>query len=400
MPDLRSSFRRFRRLAFATVVVVVGACLVVPGGGPGSAAAQTTDLATRRAEIRAEQARVAAQVDALRADQKQVVAALGAMDANVRGLEAMLADARRQSEQSAADAARAEADAIATRIEIDALTEKVRNYAIAAYIDPPGDDLLRRFEAGSAQEDATRRALMDLRSGNDADSLEQLRAVKERLDEELERAETARREADAHVAEAETALAQLSTARATQLAFAEQVRTRLDERLSDAAHLAQLDASLIVPDPADSDLARAVDGVPGTNPVPTVPTRPSLTTVGGITVATSIANDLRNMLAAASTAGIRLGGYGYRDINAQIQLRRQNCGTSDFAIWQMAADSCRPPTARPGYSAHEKGLAIDFQVNGVFIRSHSEPGWQWLNANAGRYGFINLPSEPWHWSHP
>lgn len=22
----------------------------------------------------------------------------------------------------------------------------------------------------------------------------------------------------------------------------------------------------------------------------------------------------------------------------------------------------------------------------------------WLHANAGRFGFVNLPSEPWHWS--
>ncbi|WNG61464.1 M15 family metallopeptidase [Archangium gephyra] len=25
-------------------------------------------------------------------------------------------------------------------------------------------------------------------------------------------------------------------------------------------------------------------------------------------------------------------------------------------------------------------------------------GFVWLKANAARYGFINLPSEPWHWS--
>ena len=91
-------------------------------------------------------------------------------------------------------------------------------------------------------------------------------------------------------------------------------------------------------------------------------------------------------------------GYGYRDINAQIQLRRQNCGTSDYAVWYAPADSCRPPTARPGYSMHERGLAIDFQSNGSFINSRSNPGYIWLAANAGRFGFFNLPSEPWHWS--
>lgn len=399
MTNLLRPLRRIRRLALATTVVLLGTYLLA-SGSETTAGAQTADAAARRAEIRAEQARVAAQVDALRGDQREVIAALAAMDANVRGLEATVGEAKRRAEQSRADSERAEAEAAATRTEIDDLTEQAVRYAVAAYVDPPGDDLLRRFEAGSAQEDATRRALLDLRSGNDADALEQLRAAKQRLDDEIDRADRARRDAEAQVAEAETALERLSSARATQMAFAERVRQRLDERLSDAAYLSRMDAAIGASNSADADLANAVDNVPGTNPVPNVPGRPSLTTVGGITVATSIANDVRNLLAAASSAGIRLGGYGYRDINVQIQLRRQNCGTSDFAIWQMAADSCRPPTARPGYSAHEKGLAIDFHVNGTFIHSHSEAAWQWLNANASRYGFTNLPSEPWHWSHP
>jgi LAS superfamily LD-carboxypeptidase LdcB len=64
----------------------------------------------------------------------------------------------------------------------------------------------------------------------------------------------------------------------------------------------------------------------------------------------------------------------------------------------MPASQCRPPTARPGTSQHEKGLAIDFTYNGRLIRSRSSAGYQWLAANAAAYGFKNLPSEPWHWS--
>ncbi len=43
---------------------------------------------------------------------------------------------------------------------------------------------------------------------------------------------------------------------------------------------------------------------------------------------------------------------------------------------------------------HERGLAIDFSNCGV----RSTPCYQWLAANAHRFGFFNLPSEPWHWS--
>ncbi len=64
----------------------------------------------------------------------------------------------------------------------------------------------------------------------------------------------------------------------------------------------------------------------------------------------------------------------------------------------MDPTQCRPETARPGSSKHEVGLAIDFTYNGQVIRSRSNAGFVWLAANAGSYGFANLPSEPWHWS--
>jgi LAS superfamily LD-carboxypeptidase LdcB len=64
----------------------------------------------------------------------------------------------------------------------------------------------------------------------------------------------------------------------------------------------------------------------------------------------------------------------------------------------MNPDACSPPTAIPGRSKHEQGLAIDFSHNGRAIQTRSSPAFQWLAANAGSYGFRNLPSEPWHWS--
>jgi hypothetical protein len=124
----------------------------------------------------------------------------------------------------------------------------------------------------------------------------------------------------------------------------------------------------------------------------------SLTTVGGITVASSIAGQLQGLLSAASSAGINLSGGGYRDPAGQIAVRRSNCGTSDYAIYEMPASSCSPPTARPGASQHERGLAIDFSANGSLIQSRSSAAFQWLAGNASSYGFYNLPSEPWHWS--
>ncbi len=407
----------FSALLLGTVGVAIGSSV--------DAGAVATDARTQRANVRAEQAKVAAQVDALEGSKAQVLAALATLNENVRGQQAALSEARRQADQSAAEAAQAERDAAETTRELEALKAKMAKYAVKAYVDPPGEALMRRFEASSAQEDATRTALLSMQSRSDNDVVDQLRSTKSRLEDQLSRARAANAAAEAHAAEAEGALQSLSAAQAQQQAFAAQVRQRLDERLADAAYLSRLDASFGAAIAAEeAALARAVVGIPATPPgaggttdgggssSTTTPTtqpgtggavpvpRPPLTTVNGITVASSIAGDLRAMMAAASAAGFTLGGYGYRDINVQIQLRRQNCGTSEYAIWQMPADACSPPTARPGLSWHEQGLAVDFQANGTFINSRSNPAFVWLAANAGRYGFTNLPSEPWHWSHP
>ena len=386
--------------------------------------AVATDTRTKRANVRSEQAKVAAKVNALESSQDQVMAALQAMEENVRGQQAVLSEARRQAEVSAAEAAQAEKDAAQTTRDLDALRARVARYAVKAYVEPPGEELMRRFEAASAQEDATRNAFLNMQSRSDSDVIDQLRSTKARLEDELARAQAAKSAAETHAAEAEGALQSLSVAQSQQQAYASQVRQRLDETLSDAAFLSRMDAELGRQIAAEAAaLARAVVGVPssgsgsgsgssntttppssgsgtttttppsGNNPYPT----PALTTVNGITVASSVADRVRGLLNAASADGINLTGYGYRDFNAQIALRRQNCGTTQYAIWEMPPDACSPPTARPGYSYHERGLAIDFMANGRFINSRSNPGFIWLAANAGRFGFYNLPSEPWHW---
>jgi Mannosyl-glycoprotein endo-beta-N-acetylglucosaminidase/D-alanyl-D-alanine carboxypeptidase len=119
-----------------------------------------------------------------------------------------------------------------------------------------------------------------------------------------------------------------------------------------------------------------------------------LTTVGGITVDSSIASQVSALLEAARADGLLLSGSGYRSHQDQIDLRRAHCGSSDYAIYEMPSSRCSPPTARPGASMHERGLAIDF----ANCADHSTSCWQWLSRHAAIYGLFNLPSEPWHWS--
>ena len=111
-----------------------------------------------------------------------------------------------------------------------------------------------------------------------------------------------------------------------------------------------------------------------------------------------IVNNLGRMLDAAAKAGIVLGGSGYRSDDRQIQLRRQHCGPTDYDIYDKPSLLCNPPVARPGFSMHEQGLAVDFTYNGGLIRTHSSKAYKWLAAHASDYGFYNLPAEAWHWS--
>ena len=286
--------------AMGALALLLGLGIVLPAG------ATATDARSQRAAVRASQAQVASQVDALEGSQASVSAALAALEENVRGQEAAVSDARRQADASNAEAREAEAAAIETNKELAALRAKVAKYAVAAYVDPPGEEMLRRFEAVTAQEDETRRALLEMRSGSDTDAIDRLRTTRQRLEDQQKRAENAKAEAEAHVAEAERALTSLTAAKDQQAAFATQVRLRLDERLSDAAYLSKLDASFGAQIAAEeAALASSVSRVPvgpggssgGSTPPVTTPggsvSGPSLTTVGGITVNSRIAESLR-----------------------------------------------------------------------------------------------------------
>jgi LAS superfamily LD-carboxypeptidase LdcB len=112
----------------------------------------------------------------------------------------------------------------------------------------------------------------------------------------------------------------------------------------------------------------------------------------------AIAAQLDALLAAAERDGVHLTGSGYRSHERQIELRREHCGTSQYAVYEMPSSQCSPPTARPGNSMHEQGLAIDFSCDGALINSRSSACFTWLTVWAPRHGLHNLPSEPWHWS--
>ncbi len=126
--------------------------------------------------------------------------------------------------------------------------------------------------------------------------------------------------------------------------------------------------------------------------------------VYGFITCKSISEKLTAMLDSAKKDSIALGGGGFRTLTEQLNLRRKNCGGSDeFSLYKKAAKECSPPTAIPGTSRHEQGLAFDFTCNGKGIinvqkRPETAVCFEWLKKNASTYGLKNLPVENWHWS--
>lgn len=116
-------------------------------------------------------------------------------------------------------------------------------------------------------------------------------------------------------------------------------------------------------------------------------------------VCNKIASNVQAMVALAKSQGINLDGWGWRSQSQQIQLRIRHCGgNTQYNVYQKPSSQCLPPTARPGASRHESGLAIDFKCDGVVVQTRDNKCFLWLNQNAGKFGLFNLSSEPWHWS--
>lgn len=393
-----------RWLAVLIAVVAVAAL-----GGGADAQRSDADLRAERDRLRQERAAMAGDLDVAKAETDEMIEALNALDENVRAEEAQLEDARRlvaQAEEQVAEARAAEEQAQA---EVDELRAAMAQMAVDAYVSPPEQDELTVVLTGDLGSAPERQALLEMSATNQADVIERFRAAVEDLEIQTQSAEAAQERAEAAAAEVEERLGVVQEARDEQAVVAAQVQQRLDALLHEAAELESAEKAItdeLAEREAErkrQEMARLQEqlaqasrrngsaNVPGYGQI-------SLTTVGGITVNSQIASQLQAMLQAAAADGIILTGGGYRDSAQQIALRRAHCGTSHYAVYQMSPGSCRPPTARPGQSLHERGLAIDFVANGRSISSRNTDGFRWLAANAANYGFYNLPSEPWHWS--
>jgi D-alanyl-D-alanine carboxypeptidase len=416
--------RRWFRRADARVGLALAAVLValIPQAtearpaqeGPG----QTTQQ--RRDDVRERQGEVALEVGALEAQHAQLNAALAALDANVATQQAEVQEAQRAAAEAAEDLVEAQAAVAAAEARIDELDEATDEFVVEAYLNPPSDDALDALLADSISDATVEQVLIELHANGAADVFDQLRQAHEDLEYERANREAIAAEAERKHDAAEDELEQLEAARAQQARFVEDAETALDRKLVEAENLAELDAQLSQQIAAEqAALARQLEaarraaeanggggggatgsvGGPATvTPVPGGLARVNCPGGGAITVAGQLASGLQGLLEAAAADGLVLCGWGYRSSERQVALRRAHCGSSEYAIWSMPSWQCSPPTARPGRSMHEQGLAVDFTCHGSGIGSRSNRCYQWLAGHAGSFGLVNLPSEPWHWS--
>jgi LAS superfamily LD-carboxypeptidase LdcB len=319
-----------------------------------------------------------------------------------------------------------------TEGRIDTLLSESDGVVVDAFMNPPNIDTLDTVAATSINDATVKQAILDLQADDDAAVLARLDDTRVELEADKEVRADARDAAEEQRSEREARLSDLQAATSQQADFVGEVNDRLDRNLSEADALAALDPEMAerirteqaalaaklkeIQDAeayqqavaalqeaerqAEEAAAAAAAAAPPELGAPSGQLADVPCPGGGsITVDSSLEAPLSAMLPAAANDGASLCGGGYRNPQEQIELRKQNCGTSDYLIYEAPSSACSPPTARPGSSEHERGLAIDFTCNGGGVISGSgSVCFQWLEANGASYGLYNLPSEPWHWS--
>ena len=405
--------QRARRAPRARRVAAVALAIVASAAVPTTQATAAPDqeeptAAEEQAEVRERQGEVALEIEVVEAHATDLTAALDTLKANVATREAELADANAAAETAAADLAAAETAVKDAEAQLLIRQGAADSLAVESYMEPPSYTAFDALYADTFSDAVMIQSLLDLQADAEADVIADLRDAETMLETQRDARATASAEALEKQQAAETELAETTAARDQQSRFVAAAQAALDQRLAESANLEARDAELSAQIAEEQRvLALQLAQIASQLPPPSAPetsgdvttARVNCRTGEQITVAASIAQNVQSLLNAADGDGVTLCGWGYRSTDDQIRLRREHCGPSDYAIWDMPSSQCNPPTARPGTSQHEKGLAIDFTCNGgSSIGSHSSPCFQWLDAHAADYGLYNYPVEPWHWS--
>ncbi len=397
---------RSRRSRALILVALVVSSLAI---GESTALAQDDEerleeLKDERERIQIEVATAATKIDAATADFDVVAQALDDINGLVDLQEARLADARQavRSAEALVEQAVLRREEIAT--EMNELRMVVTDLAVASFTGEAGEngeDLTAFLLSDDPTEAVRRRSLVQFQTGNLADALDRMR----QLEAEVEQVEIDRtRAVEAAVVNRTEALerqTEVDLALDAQLELVLDVEARLENRLAEAQYLTEIDADKaaeirqqeeVISRRIREEAARkaAAEAARRAAARPPPADIADMVQAEGFWVHKDVADVVGRMMRAARADGVNLSGYSYRSPQRTAELRVIN-GCPD--VYESSPSRCRIPTARPGQSMHERGLAIDFRSCW-----RGSDCFTWLSNNASKYGYRNLPSESWHWS--
>lgn len=398
-------------LAAATLGLSAGVSTAWSAAGRTEAKKDPADPQTKRDKVRRQRAAAAAKLDALKADAADVDRAIADLEANTKSRQSELAAAKVAEEQAAKNVADAQAEVDAISARIGTLAQATKRAAILAFTSGGESELFSSMLTGGSNEAPSQDLYYNLAVGDLQGALNELEAAQHQLQRAKAKADRAAQAATKRRQRVEQKIEDLNTAIAQQQQLGASLDNRFEDALAEAEGLAELDSALSKQISAREKaiLARArAAGIKGATvdkkgkiKVPVIPTSENgLVRVNGVLMDRSIGNAFARLVAEAAADGINLTGGGYRSAQAQINLRRGNCGPTDYDIWERPPSECSPPAARPGHSLHEKGLAIDVRCNGRLISRYSDPCFAWMAEHAPKVGLHNdvTHREAWHWS--
>lgn len=212
-----------RRLASIPLVLALLLGLALPA----EAASKTSTARKRQAEVRAAKARAAAQLNGLKASDDQLEKAVAALATQVRAQNAKVASAQQAVNVAEAAVKAAETKIANTETEITTLQTAVVDRAVAAYVRPQQSAFAGLSEAKSLEDASRRQSMLRQVANSDRDILDQLRATKEDLGIEREKAAAAKEVA----AERRAAAAKTLSSYKTNLAEKARLEAALDQRI-------------------------------------------------------------------------------------------------------------------------------------------------------------------------
>lgn len=180
-----------RRVAVAVIAVVAASATVFVTVAPSAGADELTDK-------RAQAEQVAAKLDSLEAREMELGAQAEKAKAELSQAEAGVADAQKRSDDAQA--------------ELHQRQDEMRKYAVDTYVsgaDTPGIDVILTSQI---DDSAKVRGYVDITSGNRQDKIDQLRATREKAEQEGRALQEARDDLDARNDQLHASLADAQSA--------------------------------------------------------------------------------------------------------------------------------------------------------------------------------------------